>query len=47
MGNFEEEVQEDGSVLYYARICVGGRDEEGEFQFVLDGPAEGEKVYVN
>lgn len=44
-GEVEIETQQDGSMLYYAKVCVGGADDDGEFQVVLDGPAVGEKVY--
>lgn len=40
------EEQEDGSVRYYATYWVGGRDDNGEYERVLDGPAEGERVYL-
>ena len=36
----------DGTVEYYATYKVGGRDEDGEYALVLDGPAEGDKVYL-
>lgn len=44
-GSVWEEPQADGSVLYMVKMCVGGRDEDGEFGIVLDGPAQGEKYY--
>ena len=34
-------------VLYYKLILVGGRDDEGEYEIVLEGPAAGEKVYLD
>lgn len=36
----------DGSTIYTVEMTVGGLDEQGEFLFVLDGPAQGEKVYL-
>lgn len=44
--NYEEEKHGD-VVLYYVRQALGGRDEDGEFQLVMEGPAEGEKVYLD
>jgi hypothetical protein len=44
--NVEIVEQPEGFELYYVRLCVGGRDEEGEFMLALDGPAEGERVYL-
>lgn len=41
-----EKVLLDGTVAYYATYQVGGRDEEGEYVIVLDGPAQGERVYL-
>lgn len=43
---YEEETQEDGTVLYFVRLAIGGRDDDGEFLICLDGPAEGEKSYL-
>lgn len=37
---------EDGTWSYMTLVEVGGRDENGEYLLVLDGPAQGEKVYV-
>lgn len=37
----------DGSLEFYNMIKVGGRDENGDYELVLDdGPAQGEKVYI-
>lgn len=41
-----EEVEADGVVWYQVKMVVGGRDEQGEFEIVLDGPAQGERVYL-
>lgn len=46
IGPYEEEVQADGTVRFYQKLWVGGRDEFGEYIRVLEGPAEGEKAYV-
>lgn len=37
--------KEDGTIIYTAEFVVGGKDEEGEYLVVLEGPAEGEKSY--
>lgn len=36
----------DGSIEHYRTILVGGQDDIGIYEVVLEGPAEGEKVYV-
>lgn len=41
------EINVGSEVIYYSLIRVGGRDEEGEYELVLEGPASGEKVYVD
>lgn len=43
--NAVEHQLEDGSVVFTVEMTVGGIDEEGEYLLVLDGPAQGEKVY--
>lgn len=40
------EVDEHGNEKWYVRMWVGGKDEEGVYERVLEGPAEGERVYV-
>jgi hypothetical protein len=46
--NYEEVTLEGypDIVFYQVKMIVGGRDEDGEFEMVLDGPAQGEKVYL-
>ena len=52
MGKFSEiypeyeEVLHGDTIYYYVTMAVGGRDEDGEFLLVLDGPAEGERCYL-
>lgn len=42
-----EKTLPDGTVEYYATYQVGGRDEDGEYEIILDdGPAQGERVYL-
>ena len=41
-----EEIVKNGTLYYVVKMTVGGRDEDGEFMLVLDGPAEGERVYL-
>lgn len=36
----------DGTEEHYVLFKVGGRDDEGLYEYVLEGPAQGEKVYV-
>lgn len=56
MYNYEEEQLlkiedgETGEIKFYALIQVGGIDETGKYELVLDargpeGPAQGERVY--
>lgn len=51
MFNYEEEQLlkiedgETGEIKFYALIQVGGIDDKGKYELVLDGPAMGERVY--
>lgn len=42
----EVKIDDDGGEIWYYRVALGGRDTEGVYQLVLEGPAEGEKAYV-
>ena len=39
-------VVEDGDEIYLVEFEIGGHDEEGFYQTVLEGPAQGEKAYL-
>lgn len=43
--DYSEENEDTGEIKYYATYQVGGKDEDGEYYVVLEGPAEGERVY--
>lgn len=38
---------EDGSQKWYVTHEVAGVDEDGYYELVLEGPASGEKVYLD
>lgn len=40
------EVKREDTTYYVVEMTVGGRDEDGEFLLVLDGPATGERSYL-
>lgn len=52
MFNYDEEQLlkiedgETGEIKFYALIQVGGIDDTGKYELVLDGDNKGEKVYV-
>lgn len=38
--------REKGEYEYFRTFQVGGKDEDGIYELVLDGPAQGEKAYL-
>lgn len=47
VSEYDRSGEKTETVFYVVKMVVGGRDEDGEFLLVLDGPAEGERCYLN